>query len=192
MKDDFINNVNDFNSILINSFIKENFICLDATVGNGNDTLKILRALNGTGKIYGLDIQFNAIESTKALLASESSETEVILINDNHEFLDKYIHEKLNFIIYNLGYLPGGNKEIKTEADSTLNSLKKSIDLLSDKGLILITVYLSHPGGMDEYRTIINYLSELNQRKYNVFKLQFINQKNNPPITIGVEARGGE
>lgn len=192
MSRDILNNANDFTSMLIKSYVKENHICLDGTVGNGNDTIKILNTLNGTGKIYGFDIQEDAINHTESLIFSRNYKTEVLLIKDSHEYVDRYIKERINFAIYNLGYLPGGDKNIKTDHTSTIISIKKVLDLLAPNGILLITVYLGHPGGMDEYTAIKNYLETLEQKNYNVFKLKFINQKNNPPITFGVEARGGE
>ena len=192
MSRDLLNNANDFTSMLIKSYVKEHHICLDGTVGNGNDTIKILNTLNGTGKIYGFDIQEDAINHTESLIFSRNYKTEVLLIKDSHEYVDRYIKERINFAIYNLGYLPGGDKNIKTNYTSTIISIKKVLDLLAPNGILLITVYLGHPGGMDEYTAINDYLETLEQKNYNVFKLKFINQKNNPPITFGVEARGGE
>lgn len=192
MSRDLFNNANDFTSMLIKSYVKENHICLDGTVGNGNDTMKILNTLNGTGKIYGFDIQEDAINHTESLIFSRNYKTEVLLIKDSHEYVDRYIKERINFAIYNLGYLPGGDKNIKTNYTSTIISIKKVLDLLAPNGILLITVYLGHPGGMDEYTAINDYLETLEQKNYNVFKLKFINQKNNPPIIFGVEARGGE
>ncbi len=192
MSRDLLNNANDFTSMLIKTYVKEHHICLDGTVGNGNDTMKILNALNGTGKIYGFDIQEDAINHTESLIFDRNYNTEVLLIKDSHEYVDRYIKERINFAIYNLGYLPGGDKNIKTNYTSTIISIKKVLDLLAPNGILLITVYLGHPGGMDEYTAINDYLETLEQKNYNVFKLKFINQKNNPPITFGVEARGGE
>lgn len=192
MSRDLLNNANDFTSMLIKTYVKEHHICLDGTVGNGNDTMKILNALNGTGKIYGFDIQEDAINHTESLIFDRNYNTEVLLIKDSHEYVDRYIKERINFAIYNLGYLPGGDKHIKTDHTSTIISIRKVLDLLAPNGILLITVYLGHPGGMDEYKAINDYLETLEQKNYNVFKLKFINQKNNPPITFGVEARGGE
>ena len=98
-----------------------------------------------------------------------------------------YIKDKLDFIIYNLGYLPKGDKNIRTRSDSTLVSLKKSLELLNKNGIILITSYVGHEGGMDEKDTIENLLEGLNQRRYNVIKYDFINQRNYPPIIYGIE-----
>ena len=97
------------------------------------------------------------------------------------------LRKKIDFIIYNLGYLPKGNKNIKTNKNTTSVSLKKSLDLLNDNGIILITCYIGHEGGIEEKDAVEELLKGLDQKKYNVIKYDFINQKNFPPILYGVE-----
>ena len=40
-------------------------IVVDGTVGNGNDTVFLAKLVGPTGKVYGFDIQKEAIERTK-------------------------------------------------------------------------------------------------------------------------------
>ncbi len=86
-----------------------------------------------------------------------------------------------------IGYLPKGNKDIKTSKDTTLVSLEKSLNLLKDNGIILITCYIGHEGGLEEKNAVEDFLKGLDQKKYNVIKYDFINQRNYPPILYGVE-----
>lgn len=172
---------------IINKHVKEGNIVLDCTVGNGNDTILLARLVGETGKVYGFDIQNKAIEITLKQLACESINNRVMLIEDGHENIDFYIQDKLDFVIYNLGYLPKGDKTIKTNKDTTLISLKKSLDLLSDNGIILITCYIGHDGGLEEKNVVETFLSNLDQKSYNVIKYEFINQRNFPPILYGIE-----
>ena len=174
-------------SDLMEKNLSEGSIALDCTVGNGNDTLALAKLVGKTGRVYGFDIQKIAIENTKERLACENPHNNVKLILDTNENIDKYISEKLDFIIYNLGYLPRGDKNIITREDTTINSLKKSLDLLNNNGLILITSYTGHRGGLEEKEAVERLLSSLNQKEYNVLKYNFINQKNNPPILYGIE-----
>ena len=172
---------------MINEHVKEGDIVLDCTVGNGNDTISLAKLVGQTGKVYGFDIQKKAIDITLKQLTCENINNRVILIEDGHENIDLYIQEKLDFIIYNLGYLPKGDKRIKTNKDTTLISLKKSLNLLNNNGIILITCYIGHDGGLDEKKLVEQLLSNLDQKIYNVIKYEFINQKNFPPILYGVE-----
>jgi len=167
--------------------VKEGDIALDCTVGNGNDTLQLAKLVGNRGKVYGFDIQSVAIEVTKNRLIENGLINRVVLINDGHEKIDRYIQEKLDFVIYNLGYLPGGDKSIITKATTTLESIKKALSLLKGNGLLLVTSYTGHEGGKEEYNALLNYFESLDQKDYNVLKFEFINQKNNPPILFGVE-----
>lgn len=167
--------------------IKEGFKTLDCTVGNGNDTAALAKLVGDKGLVYGFDIQEIAINSTRSLLDSINLSHRVNLVKDSHENIDNYIQEKLDFIIYNLGYLPKGDKEIKTNKESTIISLKKALHLLNTNGIMLVTVYVGHDGGMEEKRAIESLLSTLNQKEYNVLKYDFINQLNYPPVLYGVE-----
>ena len=172
---------------IVNRYIKEGDVVLDATVGNGNDTLELAKLVGKSGKVYGFDIQKIAIEKTKALLNENNLDSNLLLINDSHEKIDEYIFEPLDGAIYNLGYLPKGDKKIITEPKSTVNSILKTLDLLKNNGIIVIVSYLGHPGGMDENNALERMLRDLDQKQYNVLKTDFINQKNYPPILYLIE-----
>ena len=160
---------------------------LDCTVGNGKDTLRLAGLVGDKGKVYGFDIQKIALDITSKLLTCEKLGNRVELIRDSHENIDLYIKGGIDFIIYNLGYLPKGDKNIKTKPSSTLASLKKALELLNKNGIILITSYIGHEGGLEEKDGIEKLLSGLNQNNYNVINYKFINQRNYPPILYGVE-----
>ena len=81
--------------------VKEGSVVVDCTVGNGKDTLHLAKLVGDSGRVYGFDIQQAAIDITKNSLEKESLLDRVILINDGHEKIDKYIDEELDFIIYN-------------------------------------------------------------------------------------------
>jgi tRNA A58 N-methylase Trm61 len=169
--------------------ISDGSIALDCTVGNGNDTLLLAKLVGSSGKVYGFDIQNLAIENTRNLLNEHGFNDRVNLIKDSHENIDLYINEKVDFIVYNLGYLPKGDKNIKTNKISTIISLNKALQLLNKNGLIVITVYTGHNGGIEEKEAIEEFLKKLDQRLFNVLKFDFINQINNPPILYCLEKR---
>lgn len=172
---------------IIDKHIKEGSKVLDCTVGNGKDTLLLAELVGEDGKVYGFDIQNQALEITLSKLLNKNLQNRVHLIKDSHENIDLYIEEKLDLIIYNLGYLPKGNKNIKTNKKSTLISINKALNLLKNNGIILITCYTGHKGGLEEKTGVESFLSLLDQRKYNIIKYDFINQINFPPVLYGVE-----
>ncbi len=154
-------------NLIYEQFIKKGDITIDATCGNGNDTLKLSKF---SKKVFAFDIQKNAIKNTKELM-KKNSINNVTLINDSHQYLDKYLKEyigKISLITFNLGYLPGGNKKIMTESKTTLEAIKKGLKLLNKKGIILVVCY-PHKQGKEESYNILKYL-EKNKIKYKMYK----------------------
>ena len=146
---------------------KKTDIVIDATCGNGNDTLMLAKIAK---KVYAFDIQKKAIDNTKALL-SKNNINNVTLINDSHEYIDKYLDEykeKISLIIFNLGYLPNGNKSITTNYKTTIKAVKKSLLLLNGKGIILVTCY-PHKEGKKEGEELIKFLNK-NKLHYKIYK----------------------
>ena len=187
MNIDHVKNTKDIVSQYMYKFINLGDICLDATIGNGNDISKIAKLIGDSGKVYGFDIQNLAIENTKKLLISEKVINRAEIINDSHENIDRYVKTKLDFIIYNLGYLPKGDKNIITNVKSTIKSINKALELMDINSIMLITTYIGHLGGKDEDYAVNQLLSSLDQKAFNVLQNDFINQKNNPPKIYIVE-----
>lgn len=172
---------------IMNAYIKDGDTLVDATVGNGHDTAMMAHLCGHRGKVYGFDIQSAAIENTADLLKEKGILNRVQLINDGHENMDEHISEKVDFIVYNLGYLPGGNKNIKTTSSTTIISINKALNMLNNHGIIVITAYPGHEGGEEEKSKIEDVLRALNQKEYNILKYDFINQRNHPPVVYCVE-----
>lgn len=175
---DFIHN------IILNK-LNGNSICVDMTIGNGNDTLFLC---NNFKYVYGFDIQNVAIDNTNNLL-KENNKSNYQLILSSHEFVDKYVKESIDCFIYNLGYLPKGDKSITTLAFSTINSLKKALNLLSKNGIIALAIYKGHENGKIEADEVDEFVKTLNQKEFEVVKYQFVNQINNPPYAIIIERK---
>lgn len=160
---------------------------VDMTLGNGNDAYKLLSKYTDA-YLYGFDIQEKAIDNSRCHLLEQFSNSRFNLICDNHVNIKQHIDGKADLIIYNLGYLPGGDKNIKTNSDSTIKSLDIVLkEVLNKNGLVFITVYTGHPGGEREYDELIKYINGLNQKKFNAINFNYINQKNHPPILIAIE-----
>ncbi|MFO3717961.1 class I SAM-dependent methyltransferase [Anaerococcus sp. ENR1011] len=157
-------------------------MAVDMTAGNGHDSKFILDKLEPK-KLFAFDIQQMAQESTKNLLADKENFTFIL---DSHANIDKYIKQKVDLVIFNLGYLPKGDKNITTTWKSTITAIKKSLELLSPRGKIFITVYPGHPAGKIESEKINEFLEDLDYKKYTVLKMNFVNKINNPPYVIVV------
>lgn len=178
----------EFSHWIIDNHLENYKVLVDATCGNGHDTLFLSNKLKSNGKMYAFDIQETAIENTKKKLEEKGLNIEYI--NDGHEKIDKYINEKINCIIYNLGYLPGSSKDIITKKETTIKSLHKALKLLAQNGLIVLVIYSEHEGGIAEKNAVLEVSSNLDYKKYNVLHYHFLNQKVNPPEVVVINKRG--
>lgn len=176
-------NALDISSFFINQ-LEGDEICVDMTLGKGNDLIKILDRLD-KGHVYGFDIQALALEKTRKRL--EGKKQAYSLIQDGHENILNYLEGPVDFAIYNLGYLPSGDKKIITQGESTLASLKALLSILNDGGLVVMSFYLGHDGGQEEYDRTMGYLEELDQKDYSVLNFRYINQINKPPQVVVIE-----
>lgn len=153
---------NKVNQLIIKN-VKSNDLVIDATIGNGHDSAFIL-PLIPNGHLYGFDIQEDAIINTKKVL----KQTNYTLFNVSHEYmLDTLkLENKISLIIFNLGYLPNSDKKIKTNYNSTIKAIKDSLQLLNNKGIILITVYPGHKEGLEESIKINEFLKDIEHSIY--------------------------
>ena len=179
-----MNNIIDFSHELLKDINNKKY-AVDMTVGNGFDTLFLCEHYEF---VYGFDIQQVAIDNTKKKL-EENKLNNYKLILDSHSQIDKYINNGLDAIIYNLGYLPKGDKQITTKYEDVLISLNKVLPLLNKGGRIVIIFYPGHESGKKEIENIIPFLNNLDQKEFEVIKYEFINQINEPPFLIAIERR---
>ncbi len=174
----------------IERFVEPGDIVIDATAGNGNDTAFLAKHVGENGKVFAFDIQEVAIERTREKLLKLGLMDRVELINDGHENLDKYIQSSVKAVMFNLGYLPGGDHKIGTKAENTICAIEKAMELLVAGGLISIVVYHGGDSGFEEKNRVMEYLYNIDPKRYTVMKTEFINQPNYPPILVCIEKIG--
>lgn len=166
-------------------------LCIDATAGRGRDALFLARLTGPTGRVIALDIQPAAVEATRSLLAEAgvSPWTEVRLLG--HERIGEVAEPgTAGCIVFNLGWLPGGDHALHTRLETTLPALEQSLDLLRPGGALSLCIYYGKENGYGERDAVLNWLSTLDDRRYNVLRLDFPNRKNDPPIPVFVKKEG--
>lgn len=163
--------------------LESNSIAVDATMGNGNDTV-FLAGL--ASKVYAFDVQEQALQKTKERLEQLGFDN-VQLILDGHQTIDKYVVGPIRAAIFNLGYLPSADKTIITKPDTTLEAIGKILDRLEVGGRISIMIYYGHEGGDKEKDAVLNFVKELDQQHFTVMLYQPLNQINTPPFLVMIE-----
>ncbi|UTR15673.1 class I SAM-dependent methyltransferase [Salipaludibacillus sp. LMS25] len=178
---------------LLAKAVPENGVAIDATAGNGHDSLFLAKCVGEHGFVYSFDIQKQAIESTKKRLISENALTPVSLIHDGHENLLTYLKTEhmgqVDGAIFNLGYLPGSDKAIVTMAEKTITAIRHILTHLKSEGLLVLVIYSGHEEGQEEREVLVPYVRQLPQETYHVLEYRFTNQRNNPPFIIAIEKR---
>lgn len=171
-----------FGHDLLKQYVLKEDVTVDMTAGNGYDTLFLASI---SRKVYAFDIQDQAINNTKKILA-ENDVKNVKLIKDSHEFVRKYVDCEIGGAIFNLGYLPGSNKLITTEYQTTIIAIENILKIIKRGGICVIVVYPGHPAGFKESIHIEEFLKTVPQDQFSVLKYQFINQVNAPPYLLAI------
>ena len=146
----YLTKITDINKMYIEKLVKKGDIVVDATMGNGYDTLYLAKIIGEEGFLYSFDIQKEALISTKEKLEKENLLSRTKLILDGHENIDRYIDKQIDFMIFNLGYLPKGDHNIITKPHTTIEAIKKGMNLKKPNGIITIAIYSGHVGGAYE------------------------------------------
>lgn len=159
------------------NFLNKSDLAIDATCGNGHDTL----FLSELCFVIGLDIQPEAIQNTQNLLTRNGKKAPLHRIS--HEKIDELtLPYPPKLIVYNLGYLPRGDKTITTKTETTLQSVKKGLELLSIGGALSITCYPGHEEGAREEKFLEEWVKVLPSEKWLVCHHKWPNRKGAPSL----------
>ncbi|WP_226656156.1 class I SAM-dependent methyltransferase [Pseudalkalibacillus hwajinpoensis] len=182
-----------FTRTLLEAVLTEGDIAIDGTCGNGHDTLFLAESVGKSGKVYGFDIQQEAIKSTEKRLVDAEQSSQVSLFHESHASINHQIDShhvgNVSAAIFNLGYLPGGDKSIVTRPEETIQAVSDILKLLRSGGLLILVVYPGHPEGKMESEKVTKFTTGLNQSDYQVLKYQFINQINDPPYILAISKK---
>jgi hypothetical protein len=165
-------------------------LAVDATCGNGKDTLKLAQlSLNEvSGEIYAYDIQSEAIKSAQKYLSTQLNLDQFLRIRfiqaSHTEFSSAIRPLSVRLIVYNLGYLPGGNKNLTTDASTTLASVASAMPLICHGGVVSITCYPGHSEGLVEETALLRFASELDPSEWSCCHHQWLNRRASPSLIL--------
>lgn len=166
---------------------------VDATAGNGHDTCILAEAVGQDGHVWAFDVQPEAIAATHRRLEAHELSARVTLLEQGHqqmkEALPPEAADRVRGVMFNLGYLPGSDKECITRPATTLPALEASTSFLLEGGVLTIVCYPGHAGGTEETKAVQAWAADLEQERFRVLSYRFTNQRNDPPQLLIVERR---
>ena len=159
----------------------EGDVAVDFTMGNGNDTLFLSRAVGESGKVYAFDIQEEAINSTRVHLLTENAPQNYTLICASHDRVYEFVKEPIKAGMFNLGYLPrSGKKAVTTMRKTTLPAVEKAINLLAPDGVLIVAIYPGHEEGRLEGEELKEYFSTLSTYRICASIFRILNSPDSP------------
>ncbi|MDA7538402.1 class I SAM-dependent methyltransferase [Akkermansiaceae bacterium] len=141
---------------LIRSVVKPGDVVIDATAGNGHDTLFLTSVVGEEGRVHAFDVQYEALLSTRERLAVQNATGPVSYHLASHARIARHV-SSASAVMFNLGYLPGTDQVTITQTDSTVEALQQAAEVLTPGGIITCICYPGHPGGLEEAEAVLDW-----------------------------------
>jgi predicted methyltransferase len=181
---------------LIKPHLHDGDIAIDATVGNGFDTLFLLRQIRPSGRVFGFDIQQAALDSTAAKAGKAAGLGCLTLMRESHARMEEKIpaefHGRIAACMFNLGYLPGSDKRVITETETTLSALAAAVRLLAPGSILTVLAYPGHPGGAEEALQVEQWCSRQDPEQFSITTIFSDEHKTSAPRLFIVRKKNRE
>lgn len=169
--------------------LQEGGAAIDATMGNGHDTLWLCQLVGEQGHVYAFDVQPEALESTRTRLEQAGVADRATLYLDGHQNMAQHGIEPVDAILFNLGWLPGIEHAVTTRTETTLQAVNAALDLIKPGGVMTICVYPGHEEGKRELAALLEWAQQLDSSWLDARITSYLNIKNDPPVMIAVAKR---
>lgn len=171
-------------------YVREGDFVIDATCGNGHDTLALSKACGSDGRVLAVDLQEQAVRNSRELLKSEGL-SNIEFIQGDFLNLKKYTEDvfgtvKPRAVVFNLGYLPGSDKAVTTTAEGSAEAVRQALSLIEPGGIVTVVLYWGHEEGKREREAVLYLAETLSSKEYHVAYTSFPNQKKNPPEVLWI------
>ena len=164
---------------------------VDATMGNGHDTQMLCETVGPEGRVWAFDVQAQAVEETRNRLRAQGLDGRAELILSGHEHMAEYVQGPVKAVMFNLGWLPGGDHAVTTRWETTRTAVESALDLLAPMGVLVICAYPGHAEGEREKQELAAFLGGLDNRRYNVLHQRFLNAGPGAPECFVIQKQNG-
>lgn len=163
---------------ILKDYIQKGDVVVDCTAGHGSDTLFLTEWAGENGIVHAFEIQDTAVQELQKKFGSMP---QVQIHPVSNVAMPEYVSQA-SVIMYNLGYLPGGNKKITTQTQDTIRSLEGACGILLPGGVISVVTYPGHPEGKEEAKAVREFLQALPSAEYEVLTLIQSNRSDKTPV----------
>ncbi len=175
----------------LQKYVPKGGFAIDATAGNGGDTLLLCQLVGENGHVLALDVQPQAVENTQKRLAEAGVAHLANVLCDSHANLFHHVRpESADCVVFNFGWLPGGDHEVFTRKETSIPAIQQALDCLKPGGILSLCLYYGRNNGYEERDAVLDYVKGLDHRRYTALVVYFANRVNDPPIPIFVIKEG--
>lgn len=165
--------------------IKPGAFCIDATAGRGGDTAFLCGLVGPTGRVLAFDIQEDAVRSTRERIEALGYGDVARVVHACHSRMADYAGSgSVDGVVFNFGWLPGGDHHIFTKPETSIAAIQSGLDLLRPGGVMCLCIYAGGASGYEERDALLEFLRGIDHRRYTVLLSQFWNRPNDPPIPV--------
>ena len=144
----------------VEAVLRPGDLAIDATAGNGHDTVFLAERVGDTGKVLAFDVQAEAIAAARARVADLAGRVD--FIHGSHVELSEHAAPgSVAAVMFNLGYFPGGDHAVITRTGETLAALNAALVVLKPGGILTVVCYPGHPGGDEESAAVVAWCEGL-------------------------------
>jgi len=176
---------------LVREALSDGGYAIDATLGNGHDTLTLAEAVGADGHVFGFDVQRQAVAATRKRMQTAGVADRVTCVEAGHEHMNQHVPSNaighVDAVMFNLGYLPGSDKSVITAPTTTLRGLEHALHYLRPGGVLTVVKYVGHEGGRSEAAAVDAWAASLDQTVGHALSYQFINRGTAPPQLLAIE-----
>lgn len=168
------------------AYVKPGDTVVDATCGGGQDTVALARAVGPEGQVFAFDIQRKALILTEARLHAHGIDNVHLVDRSFAEMSSHVPGGSAAAVVFNLGYLPGGDHSITTTAETTIEGLEAALRTIQRGGIVTVVMYDGHDAGKLEKARVLDWAQALDSRKFHVAYVSMLNQQNDPPEILWI------
>lgn len=169
----------------VRSAVQAGDTVIDATAGNGHDTVLLADLVGETGRVIAFDVQAEALAATREKLNDCGWLARVSLVCGSHAGMAGFAPaNSVAAVMFNLGYLPRADHRLTTTAEETCRALAAAATLLKAGGLLAVVCYPGHDEGAHEAVAVEEFFTRQTSAGWTVAKYAMLGTMRPAPFLL--------